>query len=76
VVSVSSIVEIGGIAMNNIILTILDKVVLATIVGIVSSAVFLLVLSRMRPKLEISPKIARTDGKFRVKVVNRTRSSN
>jgi hypothetical protein len=57
----------------------LDKVVLATIVGLATSAIFLLILSRFRPKIEISSIIARGTGKngktaYRVKVINRTRS--
>ncbi|HZG53101.1 MAG TPA: hypothetical protein VEZ40_13275 [Pyrinomonadaceae bacterium] len=57
----------------------LDKVVLAVLVGIVSNGMFLILLSRLRPRLIISPYIARgkstLDGRliFRIKVINRSK---
>ena len=57
---------------------ILDKIVLAILVGVFTSAIFLLILSRFRPKIDISPKIAcgtNTRGAtvYRIKVINRSR---
>ena len=57
----------------------LDKVVLAALVGIMSNGMFLILLSKLRPRLEISPWIARgkstIDGRviFRIKVINRSK---
>lgn len=59
----------------------LDKVVLAVGVGVVTSFIFLGILSRFRPKIEISPTIARGvsprggETVYRIKVINRTRDS-
>ncbi len=57
----------------------LDKVVLATLVGLITSGIFLFVLARFRPMIDISPVIARgadtNDGRtiYRIKVINHTR---
>lgn len=56
-----------------------DKIVLAVLVGLITSSIFLLMLSRLRPRLNISPNIARgTSTKtqqiiYRIKVINRSR---
>ncbi|ADN78317.1 hypothetical protein [Geobacter sulfurreducens] len=61
-------------------ITILDKVVLATLVGLITSGIFLYILSRFRPTIDISPEIAcgadTTDGRaiYRIKVINRTKA--
>lgn len=59
---------------------ILDKIVLAVFVGLITSGIFLIILSRFKPKIDISPKIARGistktgEVVYRIKVINRTRS--
>ena len=64
---------------QEIALFLIDKVVLAVLIGVVSSAIFFFVLSRLTPKLEISPQIAKgrstLDGAtiYRIKVINRTK---
>lgn len=56
---------------------ILDKVLLAVIVGLVANVIFFIILSRFKPKIEISPEIAKgrctITGKtiYRIKVINR-----
>jgi len=45
--------------MNDIILFLLDKVVLSVFIGVIASGVFFVILSRFKPKLEISPEIAK-----------------
>jgi hypothetical protein len=57
-----------------------DKIVLATFVGTISSGIFLYILSRFRPNIEIAPVIAKgcdTNNEktlYRIKVINRTKS--
>ena len=66
--------------MADIILTVLDKLFFAIIVGIIANGLFFLALSRLKPKIAISPIIASgkstIDGRkiFRIKVINRTKS--
>ncbi|MCR4321932.1 MAG: hypothetical protein NUV74_16555 [Candidatus Brocadiaceae bacterium] len=66
--------------MTNWVVFILDKIVLALLFGVVTSAIFFLILSRFRPKIDISPKIAHGlstktgETIYRIKVINRTRS--
>lgn len=61
-------------------LFILDKIILAVFVGLITSGIFLIILSLFKPKIDISPKIARglstkTDETiYRIKVINRTRA--
>ena len=59
--------------------TILFGVVLSILSGLVASGVFLLVLSKFRPKIVISPFIAREEdekGKFfAFKIINKSRRS-
>ncbi len=57
---------------------ILDKAVLAVFVGLVANGMFLCIISKFRPKIDISQQIAHRldkDGKsiYRIKVINRTR---
>lgn len=58
----------------------LDKIVLATFVGLITSGIFLYVLSKFRPIIDISPAIAKgkdtLSGRtiYRIKVINRTKS--
>ena len=65
--------------IQEIISYLLEKVVFAIFIGVVSSAVFFMVLSRFKPKIDISPKIAKgistLNGKtiYRIKVINKTR---
>ena len=66
--------------MNQLLITFLDKVVLATFVGLISSGIFLYILSKYRPRIEISSVIAKgedtNNGKtiYRIKVINRTKA--
>lgn len=59
--------------------TFFDKFLLAILIGLVTNAIFLYILSRFRPTIDISPTIARgadtTDGStiYRIKVINRTK---
>lgn len=68
-----------GQEILNLLIAFLDKVVLATLVGLITSGIFLFILSKFRPTIDISPIIAKgadtTDGRtiYRVKVINRTR---
>jgi len=56
----------------------LDKVVLAILVGLVTSAIFFAVLALFRPRIEISPVIARDVSTkngaaiYRIKIINKT----
>ncbi len=57
---------------------ILWSIVIAILTGVVSSFVFLFLVSRLKPKIDISPIIARgkTDNDrlcYRIKIINRTR---
>jgi len=58
----------------------LDKVVLATFVGLTTSGIFLYILSRFRPIIDISSAIAKGNDTlsgraiYRIKVINRTKS--
>lgn len=60
---------------------ILDKIILAVLVGLITSGIFLVILSRFKPKIDISSKIARgvstKTGEivYRIKVINRTSAS-
>ena len=56
----------------------LEILLTGVIVGVVANALYLLMLSRLRPKVQISEHIAKgeephTGMRFRVKVINRTR---
>jgi hypothetical protein len=64
--------------MPDWIIWILDKVILAVMVGLVTSAMFFCFLSWFKPKIEVSPVIARgtstKNGKtiYRIKIINKT----
>lgn len=57
----------------------MDKILIAILVSLISSAVFLYILSRLKPKLEISPEIAKgvstvnNRNIYRIKVINKSR---
>jgi len=57
---------------------VLDKIILSIFAGLITSGIFLLILSRYRPKIDISPKVARGSSTktgeviYRIKVINRT----
>lgn len=56
-----------------------DKILLALLLGVVSSGIFFLVLKRLRPSVKVSPVIAKGQslGKrtvYRVKIINKTRA--
>lgn len=59
---------------------IFDKIILAIIIGLITSGTFLIILARFKPKIDISPKIARGlstktgETVYRIKVINRTRA--
>lgn len=65
--------------MNEIMLFLLDKVILSVFIGVIASGIFFVILSRFKPKLEISPNISKgkstLDGRtiYRVKVLNKTK---
>lgn len=67
--------------MLDVLMYIMDRVFIAILVGLITSGIFLLILSECRPKIDISPIIAKgvatTNGKtiYRIKVINRTRSA-
>ncbi len=73
-------VIIGALFVNlpDWLMFILDKIFLAVLVGLITSGIFFVILSRFRPKIDISPKIAREastkTGKkvYRIKIINRT----
>ena len=56
-----------------------DKVILAILVGLITSVIFFYILSKFRPKIDISKAIAKgadkKDGRpiYRIKVINRTK---
>jgi hypothetical protein len=58
----------------------LESVIMGIVVGVIANAIFLLTLSRLRPKIQVSPQIARGSDtlsgavRCRIKVINRTRS--
>ncbi len=55
----------------------LDKIILAILVGLVTSAMFLVFLSWFRPRIEISPVITRGNSTkngetiYRIKIINK-----
>ena len=59
---------------------ILDKIVLAVFLGLITSGIFLLILLCFKPNIDISPRIARGistktgETVYRIKIINRTRS--
>jgi len=65
---------------QHVFLWIMDKAVLAILIGVVSNGMFLYIMSRFKPKIEISSTIAHgadtVSGKsiYRIKVINRTKS--
>ena len=68
-----------GFAMEAM-LWLLDKVFLAALVGVVGSGIFFLLLSRLKPKVQISDCIAkgkntRGEDTYRIKVINRSSRS-
>ncbi len=57
---------------------IFDKAVLAIFVGVIANGMFLCIMSKLRPKIDISPHVARRTDKngkpnYRIKVINRTK---
>jgi len=64
----------------SLLISFMDKVVLAILVGLITSGMFLCILSRCRPTIDISPIIAKgadtISGRtiYRIKVINRTKS--
>ncbi len=57
---------------------ILDKAVLAILIGVVSNGMFFFIMSKLRPKIDISPNVAHRIDKagksiYRIKVINRTK---
>ena len=58
-----------------------ENIISGIIVGVVANTIFLLTLSRLRPKVSIGPQIARREDRntgkirYRIKITNRTRTA-